>query len=54
MRPPIDPALLVCPKCRGELTTQPRQLTCPSCRIVFPVVDGIPRMVPEEWTRQRR
>jgi uncharacterized protein YbaR (Trm112 family) len=54
MRPPVDPALLVCPKCRGELDRSGADLSCGPCRITFPVVDGIPRMVPEEWLRRRR
>lgn len=47
----LDPRLranLVCPRCRGELQDAPRGLLCPPCRRLYPVIDGIPRMVPEE------
>ncbi len=43
--------LLVCPACRGELLRVERGLRCPRCRLVYPVIEGIPRMVPEEAER---
>lgn len=42
-------ALLACPRCRGplrEVETEPA-LLCARCRQVFPVVDGIPDLLPE-------
>lgn len=54
--PPLDPrlrALLVCPRCRGELADHALGLACPSCRRLYPVIDGVPRMAPEEDVRLR-
>jgi uncharacterized protein YbaR (Trm112 family) len=37
-------SLLVCPKCRGKLVNRPAEsaLDCQSCRLRFPIEDGIP------------
>ena len=42
--------ILVCPKCKGELEyrTEPEALVCHSCRLVYPVDDGIPVMLIDE------
>lgn len=45
--------LLVCPKCKGDLThrTEPAEsLTCSACRLVFAVEDDIPIMLLDEAT----
>ncbi len=53
----LDPELLeilVCPKCKGELTAQrgpdgaETSLDCPACSLSYPVEDGIPVMLVEE------
>jgi uncharacterized protein YbaR (Trm112 family) len=53
----IDPellAVLVCPKCESELVVRRAQdgeeqsLDCTSCRLSYPVEDGIPVMLAEE------
>ena len=53
----IDPELLrilVCPQCKGELTVRTGPdggeafLDCESCRVAYPVEDGIPVMLIEE------
>lgn len=47
----IDPevrAILVCPRCRGELVDVPGGLRCPAEALVYPVRDGIPWLVSEE------
>ena len=47
---PIDPeirALVVCPKCRGDLVDVPRGLLCPACALVYPVEEGVPYLVAE-------
>ena len=42
--------ILVCPKCKGDLEyrTQPESLVCHTCRLVYPVEDGIPIMLIDE------
>ena len=42
--------ILVCPKCRGELEhrTDPEELVCHSCDLVYEVRDGIPVMLIDE------
>ena len=53
----IDPELLqilVCPKCKGELTVTAgadgaeASLDCAACSLAYPVEDGIPVMLIEE------
>jgi uncharacterized protein YbaR (Trm112 family) len=43
-------AILVCPKCKGELEYRalPEALICHSCRLVYAVEDGIPIMLIDE------
>ncbi len=43
-------AILRCPKCRGEvaLSADPAGLTCASCHLLYPVVDGIPHFLIDE------
>ncbi len=50
--PPQLLALLVCPRCKGELVwrDEPPALDCPQCRLRFPVRDGIPVMLLDEAT----
>jgi uncharacterized protein YbaR (Trm112 family) len=42
--------ILVCPKCKGDLEYRrsPEALVCHSCRLVYPVEDGIPIMLIDE------
>ena len=42
--------ILVCPKCKGPLdySIEQSSLTCPSCRLRYPVRDGIPIMLIDE------
>lgn len=50
--------ILCCPVCRGELILTSRRtegieiidgtLTCPKCRIDYPIEDGIPDLLPPE------
>jgi hypothetical protein len=53
----LDPellAILVCPKCKGELDVKrasdgtEESLDCLACRLSYPVDDGIPVMLIEE------
>jgi uncharacterized protein YbaR (Trm112 family) len=43
-------AILVCPKCKGDLkpTADQAGLDCPACRLRYPVRDDIPVMLEEE------
>lgn len=43
-------ALLACPKCKGKLEYQPdeERLVCHTCRLGYPVRDGIPIMLLDE------
>lgn len=45
-------SLLACPKCHGELTDVDagRHLGCPTCRVKYPVRDGIPVMLRDQAT----
>jgi uncharacterized protein YbaR (Trm112 family) len=40
-------ALLVCPRCRGELAARDAGLVCGACRLLYPIVDGVPWMLEE-------
>ncbi len=50
--------ILACPKCKGGVSPLPAGdgLSCPACKVVYPIKDDIPVMltdqaVPEkEWT----
>jgi uncharacterized protein YbaR (Trm112 family) len=45
-------AILVCPKCKGELEYRPAEsaLDCPACRLRYAIRDGIPIMLIDEAT----
>jgi len=41
--------ILACPKCHTKVEfKEPDQLRCPSCKVLYPIVDGIPVMLIEE------
>jgi len=41
--------ILACPKCHTKVELkEPEQLRCPNCRVLYPIVDGIPVMLIEE------
>ena len=42
--------ILVCPRCKGglELTKEGDGLVCGACRLVYPIEDDIPIMLPAE------
>ena len=50
--PPQLLAILVCPKCKGELTHREAEqaLDCAHCRLRYPVRDDIPIMLIDEAT----
>jgi uncharacterized protein YbaR (Trm112 family) len=45
-------ALLVCPRCKGEIEYQEaeQRLVCHHCRLAYPVRDDIPVMLVDEAT----
>jgi uncharacterized protein YbaR (Trm112 family) len=38
---------LACPACLGELRMEEARLVCASCARSYPIVDGIPVLIPE-------
>jgi uncharacterized protein len=47
--------LLACPKCKGKIALRPDEsaFECPTCRLVYAVVDDIPNFIVEEATPLR-
>ncbi len=43
-------AILVCPKCKGDLEYRETEqtLVCPACRLQYPIRDDIPIMLIDE------
>lgn len=40
--------ILVCPKCKGTLDFKDDEILCFSCRLAYPIKDGIPVMLVDE------
>jgi len=41
--------ILACPRCHSKIELRdPDKLRCPSCKVIYPIVDGIPVMLIEE------
>jgi uncharacterized protein YbaR (Trm112 family) len=41
--------ILACPKCHTKVEfKEPDELRCPSCKVRYPIIDGIPVMLIEE------
>jgi uncharacterized protein len=41
--------ILACPKCHTKVELkEPDKLRCPHCKVLYPIVDGIPVMLIEE------
>jgi uncharacterized protein YbaR (Trm112 family) len=41
--------ILACPKCHTKIELKgPTLLRCPQCKVLYPIVDGIPVMLIEE------
>jgi uncharacterized protein YbaR (Trm112 family) len=40
--------ILACPKCHTKVELKGDKLRCPSCKVLYPIVDGIPIMLIEE------
>ncbi len=48
---PLQPDLLEilrCPKCHGRVSESAKGLQCDKCRLLYPVVDGIPNFLLDE------
>ncbi|HEY6114591.1 MAG TPA: Trm112 family protein [Candidatus Dormibacteraeota bacterium] len=40
--------ILACPKCHTKVELKGDRLRCPHCKVLYPIVDGIPVMLIEE------
>lgn len=42
--------ILACPNCKGSLNyhKSAQELACPTCRVAYPIRDGIPVMLSDE------
>jgi len=40
--------ILACPVCKKEVELKGEELVCMRCGRHYPIVDGIPRMLPDE------
>jgi hypothetical protein len=50
-RSEVDPRvihMLACPVCHGELRAELERLMCAQCGRGYPIVDGIPVLVPQD------
>jgi len=48
-------AMLVCPACRSDVVPVAGGLGCEACHLLYPVVDGVPWMLPDrarKWKGQ--
>lgn len=51
--PPEVRSLVVCPVCGGELEDGEGGLLCPSCQKVYPVLEGVPVLLPARARKAR-
>lgn len=50
-KPPISEELLkilACPVCKAEVKLKGQELVCVKCGRRYPIIDGIPNMLPDE------
>jgi len=50
-KPPINKKLLeilACPMCKADVKLKGKELVCVKCGRRYPIVDGIPNMLPDE------
>jgi len=40
--------ILACPMCKQKVELKGKELVCVSCRRRYPIVNGIPHMLPDE------
>ena len=51
---PLEPRrleILCCPACHGELLERAEGLHCQSCKLCYPIEDGIPVMLVDQARR---
>ncbi len=47
--PPDEASIYACPGCKSSLQTRDGELWCPACTASYPVVEGIPDFLAEEY-----
>jgi uncharacterized protein YbaR (Trm112 family) len=40
--------MLACPACQGDLRLEADRVVCERCARTYPIVDGIPVLIPEQ------
>lgn len=40
--------IIACPKCKGELILKYEGFICPTCKLIYPIVDNIPILLIEK------
>lgn len=40
--------ILACPHCKGNVKKESKSIVCEECGREYPIVDGIPHMLPDE------
>lgn len=46
--------ILACPVCKGELKLEKKELVCRKCSQRYPIVEGIPYLLPPELMPKTR
>lgn len=46
--------ILACPVCKGDLKLKGNELSCVKCGRIYPIVDGIPCLLPPEFAPSRK
>jgi hypothetical protein len=46
--------VLACPACKGDLRLKGNELSCAKCGGRYPIVDGIPHLLPPELCLRKR
>jgi len=46
--------ILACPACKGDLKLKGDEISCVKCGRRYPIVDGIPHLLPPELMPQKK
>lgn len=47
-------SILACPICKKSIKEQKSFLVCSACKKAYPVLEGVPNMIPEDaWTLEK-